>query len=44
MSNFFWNVFDAITDTFRHLSSANLQALAVVAIVIVVVGILLLRR
>jgi len=44
MSELFRNIFDAIGGTFQHLSNADWGALAVVAIAVVVLGILLLRR
>ena len=44
MSELFRNILDAISTTFRHLSNADFGMLAVVAIAVVVVGILLLRR
>lgn len=44
MSELFSNILDAINNTFRHLSNADFGTLAVIAIAVVVVGILLLRR
>jgi len=44
MSELISNILDAISNTFRHLSNADFGSLAVVAIVVVVAGILLLRR
>jgi hypothetical protein len=44
MSGLFRNILDAVNDTFRHLRNADFGALVVVAIAVVVLGILLLRR
>lgn len=44
MSEFFRNILDSVSYTLRHLSNADFRALALIAIVVVVVGILLLRR
>lgn len=44
MSDLLSNILDAINNTFRHLSNADFGTLAVVAIVVIVAGILLLRR
>ena len=44
MSELFRNILDAVSNTFRHLTTSDFETLAVVAIAVVVVGILLLRR
>jgi hypothetical protein len=38
------NILDAVSNTFRHWSAADFETLAAVAIAVVVVGIILLRR
>jgi hypothetical protein len=44
MSELFRNILDYVSNSFRHLSNAEFGTLAVVAIAVVVLGILLLRR
>jgi hypothetical protein len=44
MSELFRNILDYVNIAFRHLSNADFETLAVVAIAVVVLGIVLLRR
>ncbi len=44
MSELISRILDSIHDTFRHLGAADFTTLAVVAGVVIVVGILIFRR